>query len=217
MAEMVRVRMRRCSKRECVEKWLRIVNVIVNVWGVAMIIYSLCLHELWLAAVSRLPPASQLALPRPWFIFTCLIVGIVVCLSTLWGHMVTNCVTRWTLSIYVASLSTLLLLQGIVITVIFFKLDLGSQINNLIDNKHHRFSKYAIFHLRMCRVVSILAFVAQMSIAVLAGMLWMSYETMENEGVGDSDAWEAPDLRNSFLVYPYSSLALKNHENRRHS
>ena len=84
--------MRRCGGRYCLYNSLRVVNVVVNIFGLVIIIYSLWLLKKWIDGVAQLPSPSLL--PRPWFINVCLGVGIVVCLITLSGHMVANCISK---------------------------------------------------------------------------------------------------------------------------
>ncbi|CAB4266510.1 unnamed protein product [Prunus armeniaca] len=74
--------------RCCVHTSMRAVNLFVNLCGVGVIIYSLWLIKKWQVGVSELPSVSYI--PKPWFIYTCLGVGMAVCLSTLCGHIVAH-------------------------------------------------------------------------------------------------------------------------------
>ncbi|XP_057957400.1 helicase and polymerase-containing protein TEBICHI-like [Malania oleifera] len=143
----------------CLHSSLRIVNFIVNVFGVGMIVYSLWLLKMWKEGIAELPSTSSL--PHPWFIYTCLGVGIVVCLSTLSGHMVANCISNSTLCFYIVSICSLLFIQIGVIVTIFFKMDWESQLTKYIDEHHEKFQSFIIFHLKMCRLIVLLVVVAQ--------------------------------------------------------
>lgn len=88
--------MARCA-RCWVRGSMRAMNVIVNICGVGMIIYSLWLQKMWDDGVALLPSVANL--PLPWFIFTCLGIGIAVCFSTLFGHVVANCIGNSSLCI----------------------------------------------------------------------------------------------------------------------
>ncbi|KAG5540681.1 hypothetical protein RHGRI_020793 [Rhododendron griersonianum] len=122
----------RRSGRYCLYNTLRVVNVVVNIFGMIIIIYSLWLLKKWFDGVSNLPSPSNL--PRPWFINVCLGVGIAVCLSTLSGHMVANCISK---SI------------------------LGVQIIRYIDDNHKGFRSFLLFHIVVCRLIGIVVLVAQ--------------------------------------------------------
>ncbi|XP_059658016.1 tetraspanin-19-like isoform X2 [Cornus florida] len=159
----------RCS-RGCLYSSMRILNLIINLCGILMIIYSLWLLKKWDEGVTQLPFSASI--PRPWFISTCLVVGIVVCLSTLSGHMVANCISNYTLAIYIISIFSLLLIQAGVIVTIFFRMDWESEIIKYIDENHESFKSFILFHLVMCRLIAILVFVAQVKAIVFAVILW---------------------------------------------
>nr|POE46364.1 tetraspanin-19 [Quercus suber] len=135
-----------------------------------MIIYSLWLLKKWQDGVAYLPSVSFL--PRPWFIYTCLGVGIAVCLSTLSGCMVANCISNYTLCIYVVSICSLLFLEVAVLVTIFFKMDWAEELAKYIDEKHTEFKTFVFFHIKMCRSILIMILVPQLCVIVLAIILW---------------------------------------------
>lgn len=184
----------------CLHKSLRVVNILVNVCGVGMIIYSLWLLFMWKDGLDYLPLSSRLALPRPWFILACLGVGITVCLSTLGGHMVANCINHSVLCIYIVSISSLVLLQTGVIIAIFFKMDLAEQISELIGD-NESFKSFIIFHQYMCKLITIMVLVAQVNVIVLAVILWLvGTEPSSQTNLLD----RVPDFKHSFLISPDS-------------
>ncbi|XP_062097416.1 tetraspanin-19-like isoform X5 [Humulus lupulus] len=108
--------------RCCLHHSMRVANLFVNLCGVAMIIYSLWLLKKWKLGVSHLP--IVLYIPKPCrFIYACLGVGIAICLSTLFGHIVTNSTNNYILCIYIFSICSLLFLQFGVVISVFFKID----------------------------------------------------------------------------------------------
>ncbi|XWS70337.1 hypothetical protein CRYUN_Cryun03dG0039300 [Craigia yunnanensis] len=77
------------------------------------------------------------------FIYTCLGVGIAVCLSTLFSYMVSNCISSSILCIYIFSICSLLFLEVAVIDTIFFKYDWSSVCSlNTHINLHGAFFSY---------------------------------------------------------------------------
>uniref|UniRef100_A0A5B6YY56 Tetraspanin-19-like n=1 Tax=Davidia involucrata TaxID=16924 RepID=A0A5B6YY56_DAVIN len=190
----------RCS-RSCLYNSMRIVNLILNLFGVAMIIYSLWLLKKWMQGVFYLPYSSS-TIPTPWFIYTCLGIGIVVCLSTIYGHMVANCISNYILAIYIVSICSLLLIQGGVIVTIFYRIDWESQITKYIDEHHRSFKNFVLFHLIMCRLIAILVLVAQVNAVVLAAVLWFVGEPGIHSRISGP-----PDFTQSFLV-DYNAPAL---------
>ncbi|GAB4837258.1 hypothetical protein Ancab_002161 [Ancistrocladus abbreviatus] len=191
----------RCS-RSCLHKSLKVVSLLVNICGVGMIIYSLWLLKKWDEGVAELSSSDRAALPRPWFILVCLALGIIVCLSMLCSHMVANCINKSVLCIYVVSVCSLVLLQGGVVIIIFFKMDMIAELKKYIDNTHQAFRSFIMFHLYMCRLFSIVALVAQINVVGLAVILWM----VGTEPVARSDIFDVPDFKHSFLISPYSPL-----------
>lgn len=93
----------------------------VNLCGIGMIIYCLWLLKKWNDGFSQMLIVTPL--PRPWFIYICLAIGIAVCLTTLYGHVVANCDSSSSLCIYIVSMCSILLLQAGVIVAILFKID----------------------------------------------------------------------------------------------
>ncbi|CAM8892327.1 unnamed protein product [Rhodiola kirilowii] len=191
--------MAKCG-RCCLHLSMRVVNLILNLCGIGMIIYSLWLQKKWDEAVLELP--STAALPIPWFIYACLGVGIVVCLTTLAGHMVANCVSNSVLCIYMISILSLLLLQGLVIITIFFKMDWASKITQFVDDHHMKLRAFLTFHLKMCRLIVLMAAFAQLNVVVLAVILWAV------DSMGHSHISETPGVRHSFLDVSNSTIRL---------
>lgn len=62
----VQTKMERCT-RCCLHNSIRAVNLVVNICGAGMIIYSLWLLKMWQDGVSELPTVSSLS--RPWYFF----------------------------------------------------------------------------------------------------------------------------------------------------
>ncbi|KAB2077475.1 hypothetical protein ES319_A06G102900v1 [Gossypium barbadense] len=115
--------MTRCS-RCCLHYSMKIVNLIMNFLGIAIIVYSLWLQKKWNIGVAQL--LSFPSIPNPWFIYTCFGVGIAVCLSSLFSFIVSNCISTSVLCTYIFSVCSLLLLEIAVIVTIFFKNDWSS-------------------------------------------------------------------------------------------
>ncbi|KAJ8637560.1 hypothetical protein MRB53_011827 [Persea americana] len=175
---------------------MRIVNMVVTCFGVGMIIYSLWLLKRWREAVAELGSAS--VLPRPWFIYTCLGVGIIVCLSTLVGHMVVNRISITALSYYILSTTSILLLQAILIVLIFFKMKWEFNFGD-------KFTNFLSLHLTVCRLSGITILLVQAHVLVLAVVLWALRPVSRSHCNGPS----TPEFRYSFLVVGPDSRKLK--------
>ncbi|KAI5669322.1 hypothetical protein M9H77_19175 [Catharanthus roseus] len=154
----------------CLYKSIRVVYVIVIILGVAMIIYSLWLMKLWTNGVLKLPSPSSA--PKPWFIYSCLGMGIVVCLEILVAYVVSHYMTNSILAMYVGSISALLLTQGVTIVMVFFQMDWHTEFSESISDKHKEFKEFFLQHVAVTRLITITAFVAQIIVAILAIILW---------------------------------------------
>ncbi|XP_022730279.1 tetraspanin-19-like [Durio zibethinus] len=185
--------MTRCG-RCCLHYTMKIVNLIMNFLGIAIIVYSLWLQKRWNDGAAELPSYSSL--PKPWFIYTCLGVGIAVCLSTLFSYMVSNCIGNSILCIYIFSVCSLLSLEVAVIVTIFFKHDWISLISKYIDESNEDFKSFFIFHEKMCQLIALLILVPQVSVIALAIILW----TIGIERITQNGHSEIPDFTRSFLV-----------------
>ncbi|XWS17733.1 hypothetical protein CRYUN_Cryun33cG0092600 [Craigia yunnanensis] len=185
--------MTRCG-RCCLQYAMKMVNLIMNFLGIAIIVYSLWLQKMWNDGSADLPPYPSL--PKPWFIYTCLGVGIAVCLSTLFSYMVSNCISSSILCIYIFSVCSLLFLQVAVIVTFFFKYDWSSLISKYIDVSHEDFKSFVIFHEKMCQLIALMILVPQVSVIALAMILW----TVGIERTSQSWQSEIPDFTRSFLV-----------------
>ncbi|XP_062164036.1 tetraspanin-19-like [Alnus glutinosa] len=190
----------RCT-RCFLHRSMRVVNLIVNIFGIGMIIYSLWLLKKWQDGIAQLP-APHSSLPRPWFIYTCLAVGIAVSLSTLSGHMVANCITNYTLCIYIVSICSLLFLEVAVIVTIFFRMDWERQIGEYIDEHHKKFKSFVIFHLKMCRFILIMILVPQINVIVIAIFLW----AIGTVPTSHCSYLDISDFNHSFLLRPNSPI-----------
>ncbi|XVE53717.1 hypothetical protein DITRI_Ditri03aG0024900 [Diplodiscus trichospermus] len=185
--------MTRCG-RCCLQYAMKIVNLIMNFLGIAVIFYSLWLQKMWNDGSAQLP--SSPSLPKPWFIYTCFGVGIAVCLSTLFSYIVSNSISNTILCIYIFSVCSLLFLQVAVIITIFFKYDWSSLISKYIDNSHEDFKSFVIFHEKMCQLIALMILVPQVSVIALAVILW----TVGVERISSSRHSEISDFTRSFLV-----------------
>ncbi|XP_021606843.1 tetraspanin-19 isoform X2 [Manihot esculenta] len=145
--------------RCCLYYSIKLVNLIMLFFGIAIIIYSLWLDKKWHQFFSQLHPTSPP--PFPWFIYTCLGVGIVVFLSTLCYYIAFNSISNYTICAYIFIACCLLFLEVAVIVIIFFKMDVVAQIASIIDECHKKIESFLTFHLKISRLIVLLISAAQ--------------------------------------------------------
>ncbi|XP_061964112.1 tetraspanin-18-like isoform X2 [Populus nigra] len=106
------------------------------------------------------------------FIFTFLGVGIVVCLSTVGGHIIANCISNSTLLFYIVAICCLLSLEATMVVAIFFKTNWGKKISAYTGEKNTCFEMFILIHVKISCAITILILVAQSSVVILAAILW---------------------------------------------
>ncbi|KAJ4842976.1 hypothetical protein Tsubulata_017446 [Turnera subulata] len=185
--------MTRCS-RCCLQNSMRILNMILFLFGAGTIVYSLWLQKKWNEGVGELSSSSSL--PRPGFILTCVGVGITVCLSTLCGHMLAKCITSSVLLVYIIIMICLLSLEFAVIVAVFFKMDWQAKFTAIIGEGNTEFMRFVMFNVLVCRTVTLIIWAAQMNAAFLGAVLWVvGVEPRTHCKISD-----VLEIRQSFLV-----------------
>ncbi|XP_010249695.1 PREDICTED: tetraspanin-19-like [Nelumbo nucifera] len=175
---------------------MRTVNLVINFCGIAMIIYSLWLLKRWGQGESQLNPA--LPPTTPWFIYTCLALGIVICFSMLCGHVVASYSSNFTLFIYIVSVFFILCLQIGAIVEIFFEMNVLAKISKYVVDQDMRFINFLTVHMTICRIIGVVVLVAQITAFILAIILW----AMGSEPRSHCIVLDSNELRYSFLLGP---------------
>ncbi|KAF3793958.1 Tetraspanin-19 [Nymphaea thermarum] len=203
--------------RRCVHYALRIVNMTINFIGVLMIIYSLWALKKW-KAIEVKEGSSEYDLLYPWFIFTFLAIGIVVCFCTLCGHVVANSISVLLLTSvsfiadtekyevilnllkYIVFVCGILFLQVGAVIFIFFK-DWVAEIDEDYTGQYTEFEEFVTFHLTLCRSIVLLIVLLQAVGFLLAVMLW-AWRPEPSTWLDDSCDGEASrsSLKQSFLI-----------------
>ncbi|WCJ29832.1 hypothetical protein M5689_011436 [Euphorbia peplus] len=162
------VRCRRCM----LHNYLKIVNICILIYGVFLIIYSLWLNRKWRTYLSHLLPTTTSLAPKPWFIYTCLGVGMAVCFSSLFGSVVSNhFIPTFTLFAYILTIGCLVFAEAAVIDIIFFKMDFAAEIVIDVGEYVDEIESFVKFHVKFARVVLLVALVAQTNVVVVAVMV----------------------------------------------
>ncbi|XP_042488320.1 tetraspanin-19-like [Macadamia integrifolia] len=192
----------KCS-RCCLHCSMKMVNLVVILFGVVIIVYSLWLLKRWDEGIRE--KCSRSTIPKPWFIYTSLGEGIVVCLSMLSGHMVACRISSCTLLTYVASVCSLLCLQTVAFISIFYKIDWNEKISKYIDVQDEIFGNFLRLNFTVSRVLLIVILAAQINAVIVAFILWATGPEPRSSHCRISDL---PELKQSFLVLPDSPVQL---------
>ncbi|KAJ6697982.1 TETRASPANIN [Salix purpurea] len=133
--------MTRCA-RCCLRNSIRVVNLIMLVLGAGIIVYSLWLEKKWDHGIAKFPHGSSPL--TPWFIFVFLGEGIVVCLSTVGGHIIAHCISSSTLFLKISAYT---------------------------GEENTCFEMVILINVKIIRAITILILVAQSSVVILAAIL----------------------------------------------
>ncbi|XP_051129163.1 tetraspanin-19-like [Andrographis paniculata] len=99
--------------RSCVQSLLKLVNSGLGMAGIALIMYSLWMLRAWLA------DEESSEAPIPWFIYTILGVGVIVCVITCSGHIAAETANGCCLYIYMVFVFLLFLVEAAVTADVF--------------------------------------------------------------------------------------------------
>ncbi|KDO79736.1 hypothetical protein CISIN_1g046491mg [Citrus sinensis] len=104
---------------------------------------------------------------------------------------------------YIVTIISLLLLELAVVVAIFFRMDWKMLFAKLIDKYHTKFKIFWLFHLKMCRFVTILILVPQINVLALVVISLWAIGTEQRRHRNDS---EQASIIQSFLVRPNSPV-----------
>ncbi|KAK9148757.1 hypothetical protein Scep_007514 [Stephania cephalantha] len=185
---------------------IRAINLVVILFGLAMIIYSLWLLKRWFTGFKDISSTSTF--PTPWFIYVCLGVGIVVCLSMLSGHVVANKISFRTLLTYIVAVCFILLIQAGLIVWIFINMNWEAKIAEYISMDDEDFKNFLDFQISLCRYFTFFVVFAEIS-ALLPAIVLLKVGPEPRSRCSCSSSDNEPDdqrLKQSFLVRSSSTL-----------
>ncbi|KAK9102699.1 hypothetical protein Sjap_019953 [Stephania japonica] len=185
---------------------IRAINLAVILLGIAMIIYSLWLLKRWFTGFKDISSASTF--PTPWFIYVCLGVGIVVCLSMLGGHVVANKISFRILFAYIVAVCFILLIQAGLIVWIFINMNWEAKIAEYVSMDDEDFKNFLDFQISLSRYFTFFVVFAEIS-ALLPSIVLLKVGPEPRSHCSCSSSDNEPDdqrLKQSFLVRSNSTL-----------
>lgn len=194
--------MRRNQCRTCIKLGMKIVNSVFTLVGIAMISYSLWMLKQWHVSHQNLTLLHG-ALPRPWFIYTFLSMGMILCLITFVGHIAIESTNRNYLAIYIFSLLFLLTLQGGFIAHILLDKSWEDDIPKDPTGQFKRLKEFIKNNLLICKCVGLIALVVQVVTVFLAFILRILGPDPRRYCDSDYEYRHfRRDLQQSFLIQP---------------
>ncbi|KAA8525037.1 hypothetical protein F0562_011469 [Nyssa sinensis] len=106
--------------RSCIQSLLKLVNSVIGMVGIAMILYGCWMIRVWQQHMDDPPPPfAPLDSPAPWFIYTFLGLGVMLCVITCSGHIAAETANGCCLYSYVLFVLLLLMLEAAVTLDVF--------------------------------------------------------------------------------------------------
>lgn len=205
--------MRRNKYRTCIKLGMKIINSIFTLVGIAMITYSLWMLKKWYGSHQNLTSLHG-APPRPWFIYTFLSMGMILCFVTFIGHIAIETINRNYLAIYIFSLLLLLILQGGAIARVLLDTKWEDDIPDDPTGRFKQLKEFIKNNLSICKCVGLIALVVQAATVFLAFILRILGPDPRRYCDSDYEYRHfRHDLQQSFLIQP-TPLSNANPESR---
>ncbi|KAM3298966.1 hypothetical protein ACQJBY_040455 [Aegilops geniculata] len=181
----------RAAVRSCVQTALKAANSVVGLAGMAVILYALWVLRAW---------SQQAAdhLPAPWFIYTLLSLGIIMCLLTCSGHIAAETANSPCLSCHMIFVFLLVILEAAIAADVFLNSYWEEDFPDDPSGKFDEFKHFVRSNFDICEWVALSVVAAQALSIILAMVLRALGPENEIEYDSDDDAVPArlPLLRN---------------------
>lgn len=207
--------------RSCLQSTLKIVNSILTMVGLAMVLYSLWMLKEWNSQENALRPDSSLVgrpfpglrssfghmyvssdLPPPWFIYTFLVMGIVLCLITCSGHVAAETANGHCLSCYMLSVGLLLITEAGVTADVFFNKNWEEDFPEDPTGQFDQAKNFVRENFDICKWIGLIVLILQVLSVLVAMILRALGPSTGNDDDSDDDYIPSRlDLRQPFLKY----------------
>ncbi|KAH9295752.1 hypothetical protein KI387_039340, partial [Taxus chinensis] len=140
---------------------LNILNFFQTFIGVAMIIYSIWMLHQWDSLQNSIPNSATssaalgLDLPSPWFIYTFMGIGIIVCVVSCSGHIAAETTNWCCLCCYTVLIFLLILLEAAIVGIMFFNHQWDEYIPDDPTGEFEHIKKFIEANMETCNLVGI--------------------------------------------------------------
>ncbi|XP_047069965.1 tetraspanin-19-like [Lolium rigidum] len=180
--------------RSCVQTALKAANSLVGLAGMAVILYALWMLRAWSAQAAHL----HRHLPVPWFIYTLLGLGVVMCSLTCSGHIAAETANGACLSCHMIFVFLLVILEGATTADVFLNSNWEEDFPEDPSGNFAEFKEFVRSNFQICEWVGLSVVGAQALSIILAMVLKALGPEREIDYDSDDDAVPArlPLLRN---------------------
>ncbi|KAI4296714.1 hypothetical protein L6164_036650 [Bauhinia variegata] len=196
----------------CLRSFLKLVNCVMGMVGIAMILYGLWLLRAWQREIQNTSPFHDFTSISPWFACTSLGSGAVLCVITCLGHIATNSRNGCCLSCYMLIIILILLLEGAVTADILlnsnWEKDLPEDPTGKLDDLKH----FVKSNFEICKLVG-LVIISSQGLSILLAMALKA--VIQNHGPNYDSEYDygparLPLIKHDAQPPQFSSGKLKN-------
>lgn len=175
----------------------------MTVVGLGIIGYSLWMLKKW--QIHQLYLLQCGAPPQPWFMYILLTMGIVLCFTTLIGHVAVETGSGLSLCIYIFLVTLLLVIQGGTFLYVFLKKNWEDYIPEDSTGQLNQFKEFIKHNISICKCIGFIAILVQALTIILAFILRALGPESDSESTDGYDHLRL-DIKQSFLVNSFSQL-----------
>ncbi|XP_074585614.1 tetraspanin-19-like [Curcuma longa] len=177
--------------RSCLQSMLKMVNSVAGLVGVAFVLYGLWMVRVWHREIHADPTL-------PWFIYTSLGLGVLLCLITCFGHVAAETSNAHCISLYMILIFLLIMLEAAITADVIQNKDWEEDFPEDTTGRFNEFKNFIRSNFELCKWVG-LVIVAAQAISIFLGMILKAVgSNRESNYDSDDDSVNArlPLLRN---------------------
>ncbi|XP_020694425.1 tetraspanin-19-like [Dendrobium catenatum] len=194
--------------RSCLQFLLKLVNSVIGLMGMGMTLYSLWMLRVWYKQVHSFwtsGPDSTL----PWFIYTCLGLGVYFCIISCAGHISAETANGCCLSSYIVFVLLLVMMEAAISADVLLNKVWEKDFPEDPTGRFDELKKFVISNYELCKWIALVVVSAQALSIFLAILLKSVGPYRGNYYDSDDDYIPArlPLLRNQVKHSPYICAA----------
>ncbi|KAA0062078.1 tetraspanin-19 [Cucumis melo var. makuwa] len=174
--------------RACMQSLLKFVNSGNGMVGIAMILYGIWLMRAWQRHLGHLPYEGP-SDPIPWFMYSFLGLGILLCVITCLGHIAAETANGCCLHLYMLLLFMVIMVEAGVTTDVFLNRDWAEDFPKDPSGCFDQFKHFIKSNFNICKWIGI----STVSIQGLSLLLAMVLKAIGSRRYYESDDEYAPE------------------------
>ncbi|XP_031268317.1 tetraspanin-19-like isoform X2 [Pistacia vera] len=178
--------------RTCIQSFLKAVNLVMGMVGIAMILYGLWMIRVWQRDMED-SSFEDFNSTAPWFIYTFLGIGVSFCLIAGLGHIAADSANGFCLSCYMVVILLLLLLESAMAADILLNSDWEKDLPADPTGRFHDFKEFVKSNFDIFKWIGFSIILAQGSSTLLA-MALRGLRSNRSSNCDSDDEYPPPRL-----------------------